>query len=77
MLAAFTSPSRKLASALPVVEEEPGRSVISGLIVKLPAEPRSRISSLAPARYSAPNFKACLPWYQESDSRNCWSRMGV
>jgi len=57
MLAAFTSPRRRLANALPV-PETPGRPVISGLIVKLPADPRSRISSFAPARNSAPNFIA-------------------
>jgi hypothetical protein len=32
-LAAFTSPIRKLAKAFPVVEDEPGRSVISGVNV--------------------------------------------
>ena len=76
MVAEFTSPSRKLASALPV-PETPGRSVISGLMAKLPADPRSRISSLAPARNSPPNFKACLPRFQESESRICRSRIGV
>ena len=59
MLAELTSPSRKLASALPV-PETPGRSVISGLMAKLPAEPRSRISSLAPARNSDAEFEGVL-----------------
>src|SRR5262245_1064500 len=77
MLAALTSPSRKLAAAFPVVAEDPGRSVIRGLMVKLPAEPRSRISSLAPRRYSTPNRSAWRPRFHESPSRNCWSVIGV
>src|SRR4051794_25176938 len=76
-LAAFTSPRRKLARALPVVADDPGRSVISGLVVNVPAEPRSRISSFAPIRYSAPNLKECRPRNHEIDSRNCWSTIGV
>ena len=71
MPAALTSPKRKLAKALPVVAEDPGRSVMSELKVKAPADPRSRISSFAPFRYSAPNLKACRPRVHWSAPRSC------
>ena len=54
--------------AFPPVEPSP---VLCGENEKLPADPRSRISSLAPKRASTPNLKACLPWNQDSASRNC------
>ena len=51
----YTSPSMKAARALPV-SAAPRLLVIRGLNVRLPEEPRSRASSFAPTRYSAPNL---------------------
>jgi hypothetical protein len=45
------------ASALPVFGA-PRLLVISGVNVRIPEDPRSRISSFAPARNSTPNLYA-------------------
>ena len=50
---------------------------MSGVNVRLPEDPRSRISSFAPARNSPPNLKACVPRDQDSESSICVSRIGV
>src|SRR4029453_12476696 len=75
-LAAFTSPSRNDASALPVLAA-PRLLVMSGENVRLPEDPRSRVSSLTPVLNSPPNLKACMPRDHDTDSRICLSVMGV
>jgi hypothetical protein len=51
--------------------------VKSGLKATTPEEPRSRISAFPPALNSTPNFAACLPLNQDSDSSSCVSVIGV
>src|SRR4051812_38623510 len=73
-VAPFTSPNRKDASAFPVFAA-PRLLVMSGEKVRLPEEPRSRLSSFAPARYSPPILYACVPPDHDIDSRT-WVSLG-
>jgi len=75
-LAALISPSRKLASEFPVVDDEPGRSVINGLTVKFPPIP---VANLIVRTH--PIFRSKLEpmpsRVQARFSRNCCPRCGV
>src|SRR5262249_18922765 len=74
--AALTSPRRNDASALPVLAA-PALLVINGVNDRFPDDPRSRISSLAPVRYSPPNLNAWHPRAPEMESITCRSMIGV
>src|SRR5690349_7605896 len=74
--AEFPAPSKKLAYASPVLDETPGKSVMSRLNTTFPDEERSFDSLLNPNRYSTPALKACLPANFETASRIWVSRMG-
>src|SRR6266850_212130 len=75
-LAEFTSPSMNDATALPV-SDAPRLLVMSGEKVRLPEEPRSRVSSFTPVLNSPPNLYACVPRDHDTDSRICRSVTGV